>query len=296
MMKMSDEFAVFILTHGRPDRVHTYKTLINSGYSGKIFLIIDDLDTSLPLYREKFGEIVKVFSKEQISKTFDPADNSTDMRTIVYARNACFDIAREAGIKYFMQLDDDYLFFEYRFNSAGNWSKFKKVKNINKVFSALLEYYKATKIMTSIALAQGGDFIGGKNSAMAQKIKLKRKCMNSFLCSTERPFKFLGRINEDVNTYTREASVGKVFFTTNLVSLTQKQTQSNKGGMTDVYLSSGTYLKSFYSVVFHPSSVTVCEMGDTNKRLHHRVDWGATTPMIIREKHKFDTTPETKLN
>ena len=29
-------------------------------------------------------------------------------RAIVYARNACFDLAKDLGITYFIQLDDDY--------------------------------------------------------------------------------------------------------------------------------------------------------------------------------------------
>ena len=52
--------------------------------------------------------------------------------------------------------------------------------------------------------------------------------MNSFFCSTKRPFKFLGTINEDVNIYTRLGSIGDLFFTVPNVSLKQTDTQSNK--------------------------------------------------------------------
>ena len=38
------DFAVFILTNGRPDRVVTYDTLKRCGYTGPIYLIVDDLD------------------------------------------------------------------------------------------------------------------------------------------------------------------------------------------------------------------------------------------------------------
>lgn len=44
---------------------------------------------------------------------------------------------------------------------------------------------------------------------------------------------------------------GDLFFTYVPCSLNQKQTQSNKGGMSDLYLDSGTYVKSFYSVIFY---------------------------------------------
>ncbi|EFI4081186.1 TPA: hypothetical protein J5F60_004390 [Escherichia coli] len=41
---MRDDFCVFILTHGRPDKVLTYRTLRRAGYTGKIFIVVDDED------------------------------------------------------------------------------------------------------------------------------------------------------------------------------------------------------------------------------------------------------------
>lgn len=110
--------------------------------------------------------------------------------------------------------------------------------------------------------------------------------MNSFFCDTERPFYFIGRINEDVNTYTTLASRGDLFFTLNNVQLVQTTTQSNKGGMTDVYLDSGTYLKSFFSVITMPSAVIIRDMGDNHRRLHHHIKWNNTAPKIINQKYK----------
>ncbi len=283
-MTLPNNFAVFILTNGRPDRVYTYDSLKRCGYTGKIFLIIDNLDKTKNQYIEQYGDEVFVFDKEKIAKTFDQGDNFNDMRAIIYARNASFEISEKLGIKYFVQLDDDYQKFDWRFNNNLNYCA-HVTRNIDDIFLSILEFFISTNIK-SISLAQGGDFIGGSENKNAEQITLKRKCMNSFFCSTDRPFKFIGRINEDVNTYTRLASVGHLFFTTNQVSLTQKQTQSNQGGMTELYLDSGTYLKSFYSVMYHPSSVKIKLMGDKNRRLHHSVDWRSTVPMILNEEFK----------
>ena len=104
---MRNDFAVFILTHGRPENVVTYKTLKKQGYTGKIYIVIDNEDGKAEEYRKKFGDQVVVFDKLAVSKTFDTADTQTDRRTIVYARNACFDIARDGGVRYFLELDDD---------------------------------------------------------------------------------------------------------------------------------------------------------------------------------------------
>lgn len=110
--------------------------------------------------------------------------------------------------------------------------------------------------------------------------------MNTFFCDIEKPFQFVGRINEDVNTYTWLANQGKLLFTTTEANITQLQTQSNNGGMTDVYLDSGTFLKSFYSVIFSPQAVKIATMGDKHKRIHHNINWNACAPKILNEKYK----------
>jgi len=279
-----DNFVAFILTHGRPNNVITYKSLRKHGYTGKVIVVIDDEDATADQYYENFDD-VEVFSKEAIAKTFDEGDNFKDRRSIVYARNACFDIAKKRGYKYFIQLDDDYTGYEYRVYNERK-QKPIRIKNLDNVFGALLDFYKKTNFAT-IAMAQGGDFIGGKNNKMAKRPTIYRKAMNSFICSIDRAFTFQGRINEDVNTYTSEASKGLLIGTIPLTALIQKTTQSNRGGMTDIYLDNGTYVKSFYTVMFSPSSCKVKPMGDTRMRLHHAIDWERAVPKIIRESLKL---------
>ena len=281
---MENSFAVFILTHGRPDRVHTYKSLQKSGYTGKVYIVIDNEDDTAPEYIERYGDKVVVFDKAAVAETFDNADNFNDRRSIVFARNACFQIAKALSIKYFMQLDDDYTEFIYKFDSKLNYKE-RQILSLDYVFATMLEYYKSIPA-ASVAMAQNGDYIGGKNSSLARNPGLRRKCMNTFICSTGRPFQFLGRINEDVNTYTRAAATGALFLTVPIVAIIQKQTQSNSGGMTDIYLSGGTYIKSFYTVLFSPSCVKVGIMGDKHKRLHHRVKWNNAVPKIIHQRYK----------
>ena len=110
--------------------------------------------------------------------------------------------------------------------------------------------------------------------------------MNTFICSTDRKFQFVGRINEDVNTYVKYGSIGSIFLTVPDVRIIQLQTQNNSGGMTDLYLDSGTYIKSFYTVMYHPSSVNISLMGETHKRLHHSIKWVNTVPKILDESYK----------
>jgi len=41
-MDEDKKFAVFILSNGRPDNVITYRSLRSHGYTGKIYIIVDD--------------------------------------------------------------------------------------------------------------------------------------------------------------------------------------------------------------------------------------------------------------
>lgn len=75
---MCDDFCAFILTNGRPEKIHTYNLLKRSGYTGKIFIVIDDVEKTREQYLEKFGDKVLVFSKEDIASQFDEADNFGD--------------------------------------------------------------------------------------------------------------------------------------------------------------------------------------------------------------------------
>lgn len=283
-----DDFCVFILTHGRPDKVFTYKTIRDKGYTGKIFLVLDDEDKTYDQYCSLYKNKVITFSKDKIAKTFDVGDNFSDKRAVVYARNAVFDLAKNLNFKYFMVLDDDYTDFRWSFDNNKKYVTNKYIQNLDKIFEILLKFYKSTNF-TSLCMAQGGDFIGGEGSGLSKTFingQISRKLMNSFLCSTERPFQFVGRINEDVNAYCSFGYRGHLFMTVAQLRLEQKQTQSNSGGLTDIYLNFGTYVKSFYSVMYNPSSVKVRQMGQSNKRLHHSVNWDTTVPKIISESFR----------
>lgn len=284
-MRNSD-FVAFILSHGRSDNVVTYDTLRKSGYTGRIIIIVDNEDKTSYDYIQKFGaENVEIFHKKAMADEIDEGNNFDNRKVIVHARNICFKVAKKLNIKYFIQLDDDYTSFRYRFVDDKYTTK-GTVKNLDFYFDSMLDFYKSINAH-SIAFAQGGDFIGGESCGLISNyLYNSRKCMNSFICSTEREFQFIGSINEDVNTYTSVASRGHLFLTIPFIGLEQKATQSQSSGMTDIYLLSGTYLKSFHSVMMHPSSVRVSMMGFTTKRLHHLVKWKHTTPMIIEQKHK----------
>lgn len=282
---ISKDFCAFILTHGRAGRVYTEKALREGGYSGPIYYVVDDEDAQIEDYKQLYGaENVLVFSKDEIGKTFDKGDNFGKKGVIIFARNVCFEFAKKLGYRYFIELDDDYSSFTYRFDKELTFKE-RKIKSLDNVLNSMLDFLKSTPVKT-VAMSQGGDYLGGGNGALGEAIRAKRKAMNSFICDVENPFTFVGCINEDVNTYVRYGQIGDIFLTLPICCLHQKATQSNKGGMTEAYLENGTYLKSFYSVMYAPSCVKINVMGENHRRIHHHINWRNCTPKILSETYK----------
>jgi hypothetical protein len=291
---MENKFCIIIISHGRPNNIFTLSTLKDAGCTIPTYILIDNEDKTADEYLKKYPSMVYIFDKLKYAKMVDNYDNSENYRTTTHARNASFDLAKELGYEYFLVLDDDYTRFRFRINSSLEHSKRgpSVLKNIDLIFEKTLNYY-AKNNFTSICFAQGGDFLGIEGN-FYRKDGPKRKAMNSFFCSVNRRFWFISRLNEDVNTYMSLGHTGLVFMTIPFVQLEQKATQKTKGGMTEAYIDSGTYVKSFYTVMCRPDCTKISLM--VGGRIHHLIDWQNAAPMIINERHKiinsFEKTEE----
>jgi len=277
---LSDDFCIFILTHGRPDRVHTYNSLMKAGYTGKVFIVIDDEDKTEAGYRERFGDKVLQFCKAELAAKTDEGDNFRHRKAIVYARNACWDLAKKVGCRYFVQFDDDYTEFTLRY--CYRIEEVKISKYMDAVLTALLDFFKGIPAL-SIAMSQGADWNGVPIPS------LRRKCMNSWFCDSQKPFMFFGHMNEDVNAYVTYGLRGSLLCTVMQVKLQQKPTQITPGGMSDLYLETGTYVKSFYSIMCAPSCVKIGCLSNGKEgggRIHHKINWNNAVPKILREQHR----------
>lgn len=284
MKTLRDSFCLFIMSHQRPDRIRTIPSLKKAGYTGDLYIVVDDKDPMLDQYKDRFPDRLLVFNKDEVEENFDRGDNFEDQQAALWPRMACWEFAEQLGYQWFIEFDDDYEWFGHRIDPDGNYSDGIPTTNMDAVIESFIEYMQDAPIH-SIAFSQGGDWIGGEGTTHGG-VTTKRKAMNSFLCNTERPFKWTGRHNEDVSTYTTEGRRGKIFLTYMPMFLSQERTQATEGGMTEAYLKDGTYVKSFYTIMHCPSSVTITEMGTANPRLHHQVSWRHTVPKILPPEYQ----------
>lgn len=284
-------FCVFIISHGRPDNVITLRTLKRCNYTGPLFIVCDNEDSTVPQYKANHGAgMVLVFDKPKYAAMVDSCDNFQNRRTTTHARNACFDLAAERGFDYFLVLDDDYTEFKYNFNKAGEFKR-SFIRHITPVFYAAVDFLDSDDRICSVCFIQGGDLIGGDSGIKKGIFPFKkRKAMNSFFCKTSRRFWFFSRLNEDVNTYLTAGSRGDVFLSIPEIALNQVQTQAATGGMSDAYIASGTYVKSMYTVMVAPSfakvSMPITQRSKCIRRIHHKISWNNAVPKILDEAHK----------
>lgn len=280
---MRNDFCAFILTHGRPNSVDTYRTLRSHGYTGQIRLLVDDEDRCIDEYRARFGDEVVVFSKSEQDSEVDPGDNFPKRNSVLWARSAVHRIAKESGFRYFIELDDDYASWFHRYRDDGSYGSIR-IRSLDQVFEAMIEFLRVSSAIT-VCMSQGGDHIGG----FKPTIGVKRKAMNTFVCDVDRPFSFFGRGNDDVSMYCLNGLRGLLTFTITRLQVNQKMTQAQSGGLTEFYLEVGTYVKSFYSVMFVPSAVRIGTLAgnrtdmEVHTRVHHAINWNAIAPKILRE-------------
>lgn len=294
-----DSFAIFILSHGRANKVKTVNALKYGNYSGKWFILLDDEDEQIPEYKRLFGdEHIVIFSKAEYANEFDIMDNFGGNKVITYARNAVNHIARDMGLSYFWELEDDYILV-YR-PEIGKHLPSIRIHRLDDIIELFLNFLDDTNVKT-VAFAQNGEMIGGVNG-QNHRTPIKRKAMNSFFFKTDNlpdspGDQFIGRMNDDVNWYTTAGRTGQLIFQTSVCCVCQPATQQNSGGISDVYKSFGTYVKSFYSVMLRPdcTKIYVLSSGGTSStgnkykkdaRIHHYIDWEYCVPKIISSKYK----------
>ena len=284
MIDMQD-FAVIVLCHCRPNDTTTPDTLRACGYTGNIILLLDDEDATIEQYRANYSDVtIEVYSKDEMMQWVDAMDNFGDKRCAVYARNACFDVAERLGYKYFCQMDDDYTTIPYRYIENNKLYR-NNFSNLDEVFKAYLEFMEINDNIGSVAFAEPGDFVGGVGSNLNRRTYL-RKCMGSWICFVDRRLYFKGTMNDDVNTYSLNGSMGQLFYTFNFIMIDTPATQSVKGGMTEIYEGRGTYTKTFYTVLCCPSFVKVDMFGDRHYRIHHKFNWENALPKLISSRYK----------
>ena len=285
-----DDFAILIISHGRPDKMKVLHALQKVNYTGKYYIVIDDEDDTADEYYRLYGDKVIMFKKSELDGTFDLMDNFEGRSVPVFARNVLYQIAKDLGLKYFLELEDDTKDFVYRFVSKDLKLSSRKVLDFDSICNAMVTFLEESNADV-VAFIQGGDLLGGWDRNL-WKSKVIRKAMQTFFFKVDNPIYFAGRFNDDVNMYLQQGKVGKLVMSIRDICLITEETQKVGGGITEMYQKYGTYVKSFYSIMLRPDCVKIWGMTSFsgNRRLHHIIDWDSAVPKIISSDFKKGET------
>lgn len=244
MMKHKD-FAVFIITHERVNNQKTFDLLKKSGYTGEIFFIIDDKDEQIDEYKNKYGDKVIVFSKDEIKNKIDTMTNKKEYLSSVYVRNEVYNIAKKLKLKFIFVCDDDIKTFHYRYIEDGKLKQ-KKLKNIDDVFDIMCETMEKSKVI-AFGFTQKKYYIGGLNQYF--KNGHVRMLAHTMLLKVEEPIDFRGIFYEDTISTIKENITGRVCLTTTDIMSDAEQFavgSLKSGGMTEIYKRTNLYTHCFF--------------------------------------------------
>lgn len=211
---MRNDTILFIITHQRAEKQLTLETLKKAKYKGKVRLVVDDEDNEINKYREKYGEILLEFNKQNLAENMDTHINKFPMGSALFARNACFLFAQKLGAKYYFICDDDIKCIKYK-DSRGDKLQTSIVKDVDSVLEALVNYMDKTTIY-SLGVPPDGAYIGGINDTVRKGVKWS--IVNFALCRTDKPVSYKSIMWEDMATLVRDLQVGNIGFSPMLLS------------------------------------------------------------------------------
>lgn len=244
-------FAIFILTNGRPNHQYTLEFLRKS-FNGDVFLLCDNEDKSLKEYQKNYGDKVLVFDKNEWVSKSDPMDNFQSKNTVLYARNAVFEIAKDMGYDYFAMVDDDITQLSFRYEKDGKLVG-KPVQNFDRVISNVLDFMDDTKT-DFFSFGTDKIYIGGSSNSQFQK-KIIDKVYNFIICRTGCEHFYKGIMNEDEIHNILSMSVGSLVKSSTIIQMQMKPVgRDSIGGNAETYNENGyySYVRNFYPIIAFP--------------------------------------------
>ncbi len=198
-------FLPFILTHGRPDKVLTYRTLRRLAIPGK-FLSLLMMKIRHGIRHGWIWWTGAGIFQSRYCQSFDEADNFGDRRSIFYARNACSTWQNWSGVN--TSFSSMMIITVPVSGGSQLWPGLFPDKETDAILSEMLAYYESIPAL-SIACRRAGIFLVTM-AAMLRGWNAGNEQLYLFGWST---VLIHGAHYEDVNTYTNLGRCGELFMT-----------------------------------------------------------------------------------
>lgn len=280
---MREDFAIFILTHGRPHNQRTVEALNESGYTGKVYLVLDDLDDTREEYCKLYNNVL-VFNKYEYVSNTDTGLTKPYINFAVFARNAIEDFAKKLGYKYFGMFDDDIHRFRHRIICKDQLLS-EVVVDLDSVIDLYLEFMEDCNLAcTSFGVST--QFIGGLkrlNQCSPDNNSL-RLCYNAYIRNVMFDVKWKTNLCEDRITSIYYNTIGQVWQQLIFIQIDTAPLYGEvEGGNSSVYRQLDDFTKVFFPIVTNPNSnyVSVYRSGNKDYMITHIVGEHVLCPKII---------------
>lgn len=281
---MRDDFAVFICTHGRPDRQFTLNLLRDSGYTGKIYIVVDDTDTSIQQYVDKFGvDDIIVFNKSHYIEESDTGVSVPPLKCVLYAKNAVEDIAHNMGLASFVIADDDITNFRYRPIESGKLGSLTVRTGMDDVVASFVEYILESKL-TAVSFCIAHYLFGGikvyTDKGRLQKLRIP---YNFVFRNASYKVDWVSAFGEDVVTALLQGSRGSVMLNIPFVQLSIVPLGTAAGGMQDTYTDLTDFTRAMFDFVFLPTAISLSAYKD---KFVASIQTAHAFPMLVSQRYK----------
>ena len=274
------KFSIFITSHNSPYECISYASLRTAGYTGDIYIVIDDADPQFDEYSRSGNNLV-VFHKQDYIEKLDIGMSKLNpqLAAVLYARAAVEDFAKQMDLDYFMVMDDDIYGFRYRYADKNKLCS-KPVENFDILIDNYIQFMKESNSLC-LSFAHDGSFIGGLSAI--PKILERRSCHTIFLRDTSKEFEWKFAVNEDYVSSLLYANIGKLMLTLPFVQRNISGMNDRQEGMHDLYESTTEFQRAFYNVIACPWA---CVVSEYNNHFVVRTNKSTAYPKIISSRYR----------
>ena len=285
---MRDDFAVFICTHGRPDKQLTLNAILQCGYTGKWYLVVDNADKTIQQYIDNFGaDKIIVFDKNYYinSGRYDNGDNKLHDKCILYAKRAVEDIAKECGFTYFIIADDDITKITIRCPQQNRLARIR-ITDLDAVLDAHIMLMENTDIVC-LGFGNVTHYFGGIATFSDKNLSQRRLPYQLLLRSGAHEVNWLSWFAEDDVTEYQSSMLGNLWLVSLYVmyEIEPVGDTSVAGGMVDTYKQYDMFSLQFNAVKYCPRRISLCNHRINGKivmRRHNEICF----PKIISGRYR----------
>ena len=248
--------AVFICTHGRPDTQHTLHLLRKSGYTGKIYLVLDDEDETYNSYHQNFNycDDICQFNKQFYIDKSDTGTNENQRKCILYAKNFCEDMAQDMKLDAFVIADDDILNFRFRYPEDDSLKSQKVLTTMDDVMDA---YYQAMIDCNMVATGFGFTqfYFSGTESFGNENMQKYRVPYNFVFRNAKHKVDWMSWFGEDIITAVYYGRIGQLWTALPYVQQEIVALASASGGMKDTYDGNSSARLAMQNIMYLPAEL-----------------------------------------